>query len=72
MSNDNPFGDPSLSGDSIQDPDTLNERTSQDPLSILYHKARDQGMSKKEARSAAFAAARGIQPRQQQDQNPGW
>ena len=73
MSNDDPFGDPGLSGDHIQDPDTVQERTSNDPLTALYHKARDQGMTKKEARSAAFAQARGIPPRQPQpDQNPGW
>ena len=64
MSNDDPFGDPGLSGDHIQDPDYVQERTSQDPLTALYHKARDQGMTKKEARSASFAAARGIPPRQ--------
>jgi len=63
MSND-PFGDSGLSGDHIQDPDYTQERTSEDPLTKLYHQARDQGMSKKEARSASFAAARGIQPRQ--------
>lgn len=71
MSNDDPFEDSGLSGDYMQDPDTIQERTSQDPLTALYHKARDQGMSKKEARSASFAAVRGIQPRQQQ-QNQDW
>ena len=71
---DDPFGDPGLSGDYVQNPDDYTqERTSQDPLTALYHKARDQGMTKKEARSVSFAAARGIQPRQQQqDQNPDW
>jgi hypothetical protein len=54
------------------DPDSVQERTSEDPLTKLYHQARDQGLSKREARSAAFAAARGIQPRQQQQENPGW
>jgi hypothetical protein len=68
-----PFDDPGMSQDYIRDPDYVQERTSEDPLTKLYHQARDQGLTKKEARSAAFAAARGIQPRQQQqDQNPGW
>ena len=70
---DDPFGDPGMSGDYIRNPDEVQERTSNDPLTKAYHQARDQGMSKKEARSASFMAARGIQPRQpQQDQNPGW
>ena len=68
MANDDPFGDSGLSGDYIPDQDYVQERTSEDPLTKLYHQARDQGMSKKEARSAAFAAARGVQPRQQQQQ----
>ena len=70
---DDPFDDPGLAYDYMQDPNTIQERTSEDPLTKLYHSARDQGMTKKEARSAAFAAARGIPPRQrQQDQNPYW
>lgn len=68
------FDDPGLSGDYMVDPDTIQERVSEDPLTKLYHQARDQGMTKREARSAAFAAARGVQPRQQQQQqeNPLW
>jgi hypothetical protein len=66
------FNDPGLSGDYMVDPDSTQERTSEDPLTKLYHQARDQGLSKREARSAAFAAARGVQPRQQQQENPGW
>jgi hypothetical protein len=67
MPNNDPFGDEGLSNDHIQDP-YIQERTSEDPLTKLYHQARDQGMSKREARSAAFAAARGVPPRQQQQQ----
>lgn len=70
MPNDDPFGDSGLSGDHISN-DYTQERTSEDPLTKLYHKARDQGMSKRDARSAAFAASRGVQPRQPERQ-PGW
>ena len=74
MTYEDPFGDSGLSGDYIPDQDTYTqERTSEDPLTKLYHQARDQGMSKREARSAAFAAARGVPQRQhQQEQNPYW
>lgn len=72
-----PFGDSGLSGDHIQRPGVIQERTSEDPLTKLYHKAREQGMSKAEARAAAFGAMRGVQPkpreqRQQSDYPPGW
>jgi hypothetical protein len=56
----------------MRDPATIQERTSEDPLTKLYHQARDQGMSKKEARSAAFAQARGMPVRQPEPQNPYW
>ena len=68
MPYEDPFGDSGLSGDHIPNQNYEQERTSEDPLTKLYHQARDQGMSKKEARSASFAAARGVQPRQQQQQ----
>jgi hypothetical protein len=73
MPTDDPFNDPGLSNDHLPNPDAyIQERTSEDPLTRLYHQARDQGLSKREARSAAFAATRGIPPRQPQQQNPGW
>lgn len=70
-----PFDDNGLSGDHLQRREDYQERTSSDPLTKLYHKAREQGMSKPEARSAAFAAMRGVQPPQQEQQSqypPGW
>ena len=75
MSATNPFDDPGLSGDFLVDPDSIQERTSEDPLTKLYHQAREQGLSKRDARSAAFAAMRGVQPRQPEPQSqypPGW
>lgn len=67
-------GDEGLSNDHIHSSDPVQERTSTDPLTKLYHQARDQGMTKKRARSAAFAAVRGIQPKrdQQREYLPGW
>lgn len=65
------FGDEGLSNDHIPSSDPVQDRTSTDPLTKLYHQARDQGMTKKQARSAAFAAVRGIQPKQP-DRQPGW
>jgi hypothetical protein len=74
MTMPDPFDDTGLSQDYMIDPSTIQERTSSDPLTKLYHQAREQGLSKKEARSVSFALARGVQPRQQQQQqeNPGW
>jgi hypothetical protein len=66
------FGDEGLSGNYLPDPDQpVQDRTSGDPLTKLYHQARDRGMTKKQARSAAFAVARGIQPKQP-DRQSGW
>jgi len=70
-----PFDDNGLSGDYLPREEDYQERTSKDPLTKLYHKAREQGMSKPEARAAAFAAMRGVQPKPQQQQSdypPGW
>jgi hypothetical protein len=70
-----PFDDNGLSGDHLLRKGDIQERTSKDPLTKLYHQAREQGLSKPEARSAAFAAMRGVQPRQQEQQSqypPGW
>jgi len=67
------FDDTGLSQDYMIDPSTIQERTSNDPLNKLYHQAREQGLSKKEARSVSFALVRGVPPRQQeQRENPGW